>query len=75
MPQGDIETVHHDGKWHNKVEGEAGSSATSHDTKDEAVRAGRDMARRAKVEHIIKKKDGTIAERNTYGADPRHIQG
>jgi hypothetical protein len=75
MPRDDIETVHHDGKWHNKVQGNAGSKDTSHDTKEEAVRAGREMARQAQVEHIIKNKDGTIAQRNTYGQDPRNVRG
>jgi Uncharacterized protein conserved in bacteria (DUF2188) len=74
VPHGDIETYHQDGKWRKKVEGEPGSEST-HDTKEEAVSAGRDMARSRKVEHIIKNMDGTIAERSSYGHDPRNIPG
>jgi hypothetical protein len=74
VPHGDIETYHQDGKWRNKVEGESGSEST-HDTKEEAVSAARDMARSRKVEHIIKNMDGTIAERSSYGHDPRNIPG
>jgi hypothetical protein len=29
----------------------------------------------AHVEHIIKKLEGTIGERNTYGHDPRNVPG
>jgi hypothetical protein len=76
MPEGDIETYHQGGKWHNRIEGGVDPAAsTTHDTKKDAVRVGREMARDAKVEHIIKKKDGTIGERNTYGHDPRNIPG
>jgi len=39
------------------------------------VSVGREMAREAKVEHIIKNKNGRISERNTYGHDPRNIPG
>jgi Uncharacterized protein conserved in bacteria (DUF2188) len=74
MPKGDVETYHQGGKWKNKVEGEDSAEST-HDTKDEATQAGRDMARARKVEHIIKNMDGTIAERNSYGHDPRNIPG
>ncbi|UGQ56200.1 DUF2188 domain-containing protein [Rhodococcus pyridinivorans] len=37
--------------------------------------AGRDEARRRKVEHLVHNLDGTIGERNTYGHDPRDIPG
>ncbi len=66
MPKGDVETYHQGGTWKNKVEGDDSAEST-HDTKDEAIHAGRDMARSRKVEHIIKNMDGTIAERNSYG--------
>jgi hypothetical protein len=39
------------------------------------VDAGSDLARAAKVEHIIRNLDGTIGERNSYGHDPRNIPG
>ena len=74
MPKGDVETFHQDGKWRNKVEGDDGVEST-HDTKEEAVSAGRDMARSRKVEHIIRNMDGTIADRSTYGRDPRNGAG
>jgi hypothetical protein len=77
MSQGAIETYHQNGKWHNRVVGGTGGSgeATTHDTKAEAVRMGRDMARKASLEHVIKNMDGKIGRRNSYGNDPRNVKG
>jgi len=75
MPEGDIETYYQDGKWHNRIQGGLPSEPSSHLTKAVAVSVGREMARQAKVEHIIKNKNGGIAERSTYGHDPRNIPG
>jgi hypothetical protein len=74
VPQSDIETVFNDGMWTNHVEGE-GPTGHNFQTKEMAVDAGRDLARERGVEHIIKKQDGTIGERNSYGHDPRDVSG
>ncbi len=74
MPAGDIETFHESGQWHNRVEGESGLLGT-YPVKDEAVAAGRDEAKGRRVEHLIKNLDGQIAERKSYGHDPRNIPG
>ena len=74
MPKGDIETFHEDDQWHNRIEGQPGLLG-SYAKKDEAVEAVRDVARDLKVEHIIKKLDGTISELNSYGNDPRDVPG
>ena len=39
--------------------------------KKDAIAAGRVLARKRKVEHLVKNKDGTISFRNSYGNDPR----
>jgi hypothetical protein len=44
-------------------------------TKREAQEAGRERARKDKVEHIIQNEDGKIAQRNSYGRDPRSVGG
>lgn len=76
MPRGDVETYHHrDGKWRNRIQGEDDVLSGDYDTREAAVEAGRDEARRRKVEHIIKKVDGTIGQKNSYGSDPRDISG
>jgi hypothetical protein len=74
MPKGDVETYLENSRWKNKVEGSA-RAANSFDTKAEAQAKGREMARKRKVEHIVRKRDGTIGERKSYGNDPRNIPG
>jgi hypothetical protein len=76
MPTGDVETYHEDGQWKNRPEGNERASST-HDTKADATAAGREMAGDREVEHVIKKEDGTIGEKNTYprSRDPRDIPG
>ena len=65
-----IHTVPASGRWENKRAGE-GAAFSRHETKEEAVEAGRAQAMRDQAEHIIHKEDGTIGERNSYGSDPR----
>ncbi|ARJ07724.1 hypothetical protein GCM10010988_40060 [Cnuibacter physcomitrellae] len=74
MPAGDVETFHQDGQWHNRIEGEKGTSG-SFKTKCEATEAGREQARRLQREHIIRNENGQIGERNSYGHDPRNVPG
>lgn len=74
MPTGGVETVYVDGSWTNEIQGE-GPTENLYETKERAVEAGRDLARRLRVEHIIKNQDGSIAERNSYGNDPRDVPG
>lgn len=68
MATGDIETYNEDGVWKNRVQGGQRASNTA-DTKADAQAAGRQMAINRRVEHVIKKRDGTIGERNTYPRD------
>lgn len=75
MPIGDVETYHQYGAWYNRVTGDAAATGGSYRTKAAAVEAGRELARDRKVEHIIKNENGQIAERNSYGNDPRDSKG
>jgi hypothetical protein len=74
MPHGDVETYFHGTEWHCRIEGEEAPFHTS-DIKDRAIEAGREEARNRQVEHLIKNQDGTVAERHTYGDDPRDVPG
>jgi hypothetical protein len=74
MAKGDIETYHEGDQWKNKVEGSS-RAANTHGTKAEAQAKGREMAKDREVEHVIKKLDGTIGEKNSYGNDPTDIPG
>jgi hypothetical protein len=64
-----IETYFDKGEWKNKVEGSS-RAANRHATKAAAVKAGREMARKRKVDHVVMKKDGSIGETFTHG-DPQ----
>jgi len=52
--------------WWNKVDGKI---LSRHRRKDDAVEAGREIARTLRLEHTIHKLDGTITEKNSYGND------
>jgi len=53
--------------WVNELDGKIMSR---HRTKEVAVEAGREIAKRLKVEHSIHRADGAITEKNSYGNDP-----
>lgn len=74
MANKNVETYHEEGKWKNRVQGNSRASNTA-ETKREAQAEGRRMAKGREVEHIIKKVNGTIGERNSYGKDPHPPQG
>jgi Uncharacterized protein conserved in bacteria (DUF2188) len=65
-----IQTVPASGRWDNKRAGEE-TTLSRHETKQEAVEAGRAQAMRDRAEHIIRKEDGRIGERNSHGSDHR----
>ncbi len=76
MPkQGDVYVVHRKEQVKWAVEVEGGRARSTHATKAEAERAGREVARRNKSELLIHRRDGKITERNTYGRDPRRSKG
>ncbi len=74
MAKGDITTYNEDGVWKSKVEGSSRAAHTG-GTKSEQTATGRDMARERGVEHSIRKLDGTIGEKNSYGNDPNPPRG
>lgn len=74
MAKGDISTYNEDGVWKSKVEGSSRAAHTG-GTKAEQQAIGRKMAQERKVEHTIRKVDGTIGEKNSYGNDPRESKG
>lgn len=74
MSKGDIETYHQDGQWKNRVQGNQRASGV-YGTKAQAQAAGRDMAKQRGVEHVVKRMDGTIGEKNSYGSDACPPQG
>lgn len=60
------------GGWDNQQDGK---KTDHHDTKEQAQKAGREEAKKDKVEHIIHNRDGKISESNSYGNDPYPPKG
>jgi hypothetical protein len=67
-------TVPHGDAWANTREG-AKRASKVFTTKAAAQAAGRKTAMRDRVEHLIHDRGGQVAERNSYGNDPRRIPG
>lgn len=63
-----VHVVPGDQGWNVKVEG--GSRAAYFQTQDEAIRAGRSLARDNHSENIVHGRDGRIRQRDSYGHDP-----
>lgn len=63
-----VHVVPSNGGWDVKVEGRNGSRRFSN--QNEAIRAGRELARTNRSENIIHGRDGQIRQRDTYGRDP-----
>jgi len=68
-----VHTVPSSGQWANEVDGQ--KVGQIYDRKEDAVAAGRELAKGRREEHHIHNQDGTIAEKNSYGNDPRNIPG
>ena len=63
------------GLWHVKVQGTA-QAASSHRTKEQAVVAGRILAKQAPLgQLVIYKANGQIETEYTYGNDPANSHG
>lgn len=74
MAKGDVSTYNEEGHWKSKVEGSSRAAHTG-GTKAEQAAVGRGMAEARNVEHTIRKLDGTIGEKNSYGNDPHPPKG
>ena len=62
------------GKWSVRKAGSARASGT-YSTQEEAISAGKKIAKTQKTELYIHGKDGRIRERDSYGNDPRRSKG
>jgi hypothetical protein len=68
MAKPGIETYNEDGTWKSRRQGSSRAFSKG-GTKAEQQAEGRAAALRDEVEHTIKKLDGTIGEKNSYGND------
>ncbi len=69
-----VETYYEGDSWKNRRQGNQRATSV-HETKAKAQSAGRDLAQRDGVEHIIKNMNGQISGRNSYGKDPHPPKG
>ncbi len=69
-----VHTVHNRIGWQNKFEN-ASKAINTYDTKQDAQRAGRLIAKQNNSEHIIHGLNGRIQSKNTYGKDPYPPKG
>jgi len=69
MTKQNVHTVRHGDGWANRRDNSDRVSST-HETQEQAIERGRDLAQSAGVEHLIHARDGRIRERNSYGSDP-----
>lgn len=74
-PMGEpVETYCADGVWRNRVRGRAPLPG-QFESREAAIEVGRDEARIRGVEHIIRRADDSIAERNRYARRAEEIPG
>jgi hypothetical protein len=74
MAKGDVEVHPQDGSWAVKVEGE-GVPRSTHENKTDAIGSGKALAKSLGAELIVKNSDGRIADKASYGNDPRNVPG
>ena len=74
MAKGDVEVHPLSDAWAVRVEGE-GMPRSNQERKSDAIESGRALAISLNVEFIVKNRDGKIAEKDSYGNDPRNVPG
>lgn len=74
MPKDEVHVTPAKDGWDVKRSGAKRASST-HDTKKEAIDAGRELAKKDKTSMRIHKEDGTIQEERSYGNDRRDRPG
>jgi hypothetical protein len=65
----DVHVVPHADGWAVKIEGN-GRASSVHNTKSDALDAGRERAKQDHVEVVIHNKNGRISDSDSYGNDP-----
>lgn len=74
MTSGNVEVFHENGYWRIRIDG-GETKPNILESQDQAVDVARDYAQALGVELIIRNLDGTIAERDSHGLDPRKVLG
>ena len=69
----DVHVVPRDGKW--TLTGTGGVTDPVYDTQDDAIKAGRDVARANQSELVVHGEGGQIREKDSHGHDPSSTPG
>ncbi len=69
MPKKNVHVVPHDGNWAVRTDGSKRPGSV-HDTQQQAIDRGRDIAKNNKSELVTHGKDGKIRDSDSYGNDP-----
>jgi hypothetical protein len=68
----DVHVVPQASRWGLEVDGDIRST---HDTQEEAISDGRNLAEQEQGELVIHGEDGEIREKGSHGNDPRDVPG
>jgi hypothetical protein len=71
---GAVETYGEDGVWRNRIQGRDPLPGT-YQTREAAMEVARDEARIRGVNHVVRRSDGSVAERNRYPRRSEEIPG
>jgi hypothetical protein len=72
---GDIETYCADGTWRNRLVGSGEALPGEYRTREAASEIARSEARIRGVEHVIRREDGSVADRRRYPRRSDEIPG
>lgn len=71
---GNIWVARHGDNWAVRREGRQDPLGV-HDTQEQAITAGRQVARAEQVELLVQGRDGEVRDKFSYGNDPRSTKG
>ena len=74
MSVGDVEVFHENGHWRIRIQG-GETKPNILESQDHAVDVARDYAQALGTELVIRNLDGTIAEYDSDGLEPRRVLG
>jgi hypothetical protein len=74
MRNNEVHVVNKEGCWIVEVTGQ-GPTGDDFETQQDAIEAGRALAKREQKELVIHGEDGAIRQKDSYGGDPRDIPG
>ena len=72
---GAVETYCEDDTWRNRIRRQRPAARDVHHPREAALEVARNEARIRGVDHVVRRADGTVAERNRYPRRSEEIPG